>query len=163
MQVSRGTVLGLIVAIAAGGAVLWLWPREEPGVRAAVERRVVELGAAADRRDLGELLDGASERFRSQEGWDKQALEGVLLSRVLRGDWVRVFFVDLHVDERTPREAAFRVRLIFARSEAKELAQLSRESVFGAYAIEGTFAREDDGTWRVTRARHRTLGPGELF
>jgi hypothetical protein len=132
-------------------------------VHDAIERRVVEMTRAAERRELGAVLDAVSERFRSGEGWDKQEVKGVVAAQILRGQWVRIFTTDLSITEVSPTRGDFQARFIFGRSQADRLEDLVRESVLSAYLIEGTFEREADGEWRVVSARHRRLGPGELL
>jgi hypothetical protein len=163
MTVSRGHVLGLVLALLAAGAVLALWPQSEPGVKEAITRKVVRMTAAAERKDMAELMEGVSDSFRSGEGWNKQQLKGVLLGQVLRGSWVRVFVRDLQVTEVNPSRGDVQVKIIFGRSEAEQLEQLAQESVLSAYLIEGVFEKQEDGEWRVVQAKHRSLSPTELF
>ncbi len=163
MTLSRGQVLGVVLALLAAGAVLALWPREEPGVKEAITRKVVRMTAAAERKDMAELMEGVSDSFRSGEGWNKQQLKGVLLGQVLRGSWVRVFVRDLQVTEVNPSRGDVQVKIIFGRSEAEQLEQLAQESVLSAYLIEGVFEKQEDGEWRVVQAKHRSLSPTELF
>ena len=163
MSLPAGRVLGVVLALVAGGLVLALWPSKEPGVAEAIEGRVRELAQAAEDRDLGELTDGVSERFRSKEGWGKPEAKRVLAAQVLRGEWLSVFVADLDAQEESPTRGTFRAKLLFARSEAQSLEGLARESVTSAYLLEGAFEREADGTWRVVEVSHRRLGPTELF
>jgi hypothetical protein len=163
MRLTKAQVLGLVLALVAAGLVLWLWPQEEPDVRTAITRRVVKLTADAERKDLAELMDGVSERFRSAEGWGKQELKGVLLGQVLRGQWVRIFTTGLDITPVSQTRGDFQIKLIFGRSEADALEKLARDSVLSAYLIQGTFEREEDGEWRVVQASHRPLNPSDLF
>ncbi len=163
MTLSRGQVLGVVLALIAAGAVLALWPQQEPGVKDAITRRVLQMTEAAERKDMAELMDGVAESFRAEQGWDKQQLKGVLLGQVLRGQWVRVFTTNLDVTEVSPTQGDFQVKIIFGRSEAERVEDLSKETVLSAYLIEGTFEKEQDGEWRVVVARNRRLEPSELF
>jgi hypothetical protein len=163
MTLSRGQVLGVVLALIAAGAVLALWPQEEPGVKDAITRRVLQMSDAAERKDMADLMDGVAESFHSGEGWDKQQLKGVLLGQVLRGQWVRVFVKDLQVTEVGPSQGDVQVKLIFGRSEADTLENLARESVLSAYFIDARFEKQADGEWRVVSAKHRGMSPGELF
>ncbi len=163
MTLSRGRILGLGLALLAAGAVLAFWPQPEPGVTEAITRQVVRMTAAAERKDMAELMEGVSESFRSGEGWDKRQVKGVLLGQVLRGTWVRIFVRDLQITERSPSEGDFQLKIIFGRSEAGELEDLARDSMLSAYSILGTFQKEEDGEWRVVRAKHRSLRPSELL
>ena len=163
MTLTRGQVLGVVLALIAAGGVLALWPQKEPGTREAITRRVLQMGDAAERKDMSDLMDGVADSFRSGENWDKQQLKGVLLGQVLRGEWVRVFIKDLHVTELSPTQGDVQVKLIFGRSQAETLENLARESVLSAYRIDARFEKQQDGEWRVVSAKHRGLSPGELF
>ncbi|OJH39429.1 hypothetical protein [Cystobacter ferrugineus] len=163
MTLSRGQVLGVVLALIAAGAVLAFWPQQEPGVKDAITRRVLQMSDAAERKDMADLMDGVAESFRSEQGWDKQQLKSVLLGQVLRGQWVRVFVKDLHVTEVSPSQGDVQVKLIFGRSEADTLENLARDSVLSAYLIDARFDKQADGVWRVVGAKHRSLSPGELF
>lgn len=163
MTLSRGHVLGLLLALLAAGGVLALWPQEEPGVKEAITRKVVQMTDAAERKDMAELMEGVSESFQTGEGWDKRQVKGVLLGQVLRGNWVRIFVKDLHVTEVNPSRGDVQMKIIFGRSQTDELENLAQESVLSAYLIEGTFEKQDDGEWRIVLARHRSLSATELF
>ncbi|PTL80413.1 hypothetical protein [Vitiosangium sp. GDMCC 1.1324] len=163
MTLSRGHVLGVVLALLAAGGVLAFWPQEEPGVKEAITRKVVKMTDAAERKDMAELMAGVSDTFSSGEGWSKQDVKGVLLGQVLRGNWMRVFVRDLQVTEVNPSRGDVQVKIIFGRSEADQLEKLAQDSVLSAYLIEGTFEKQSDGEWRVVQAKHRPLSPTELF
>jgi hypothetical protein len=163
VTVTRSRVLGLGLALVAAFLVLLLWPREEPGVKDAVTRRIINMTRAAEEKDVGSVMEGVSERFKSTDGWGRQDVHRILAAQVLRGQWVRIFTTDIDVHEVSPTQGDFRARFIFGRSQAEELKDLARDSVLNAYAIEGTFEKESDGEWRVVRAKHRQLDPSELL
>jgi hypothetical protein len=163
MSLSRGHVLGLVLALLAAGAVLFFWPQEEPGVKEAITRKVIQMTEAAERKDMAELMEGVADNFQTGEGWNKQQVKGILLGQVLRGSWVRIFVKDLTVTEVNPSRGDVQMKIIFGRSEADQLETLAQESVLSAYLIEGTFEKQSDGEWRILQARHRTLSPTELF
>ncbi|HEX8824941.1 MAG TPA: hypothetical protein VF794_33805 [Archangium sp.] len=163
VTLSRGHVLGLALALLAAGAVLAFWPREEPGVKEAITRKVIQMTESAERKDMAELMEGVSDNFQTGEGWNKQQVKGVLLGQVLRGSWVRIFVKDLNVTEVNPSRGDVQMKIIFGRSEAEQLETLAQDSVLSAYMIEGTFEKQDDGEWRIVQARHRSLSPTELF
>jgi hypothetical protein len=163
MTVSGSRVVALLLALVAGGLVLAFWPRASPAVPEAIERQVVEMTRAAEHRELGTLMEAVSEHFRSEEGWDKQEVKGVVAAHILRGQWVRVFTTGLTITEVSSTRGDFQAKFIFGRSPADKVEELVRQSVLSAYLIEGTFEREEDGVWRVVRARHRPLSPSELL
>ncbi len=163
VTLSRSRVVGLALALLAGGLVLALWPREEPPVQEAITRKIIQMTRAAEKKDVGAVMEGVSERFKSSQGWSKEQVRGVLVAQVLRGQWVRIFYTGLDVTEVSPTQGDFSVKFIFARSEAREVEQLARESVINAWLVEGSFEKEQDGEWRVVTARNRQLDPSELF
>jgi hypothetical protein len=163
LTLSRSRVVALALALLAGGLVLALWPRAAPSVQEAITRKIIQMTRAAEQKDVGELMEGVSEHFKSGQGWSKEQVRGLLVAQVLRGQWVRIFHTDLEVTEVSPTRGDFTVKFIFARSEAQELEQLARESVINAWLVEGSFEKEQDGEWRVVVARNRQLDPSELF
>jgi hypothetical protein len=163
LTLSRSRVVGLALALLAGGLVLALWPRAELSVQEAITRKIIQMTRAAEQKDVGGLMEGVSEHFKSAQGWSKEQVRGLMVAQVLRGQWVRIFHTDLEVTEVSPTRGDFSVKFIFARSEAQELEQLARESVINAWLVEGSFEKEQDGEWRVVVARNRQLDPTELF
>ena len=163
MTLPRSRVIGLALALLAAGLVLFLWPDEEPSVEEAITRKIIAMTRSAEEKDVAEVMEGVSDRFKAGRGWGKDQVKGVLVAQVLRGQWVRIFHTGLEVTEVSPTRGDFSVKFIFARSEARELEQLARESVVDAWSVEGAFEKEPDGEWRVVEARDRRLDPTELF
>ncbi len=163
MNVTRSKVVGLVLALLAGGLVLVFWPRSEPPVQEAITRKIIEMTRAAEQKDVSGVMEGVSERFKSGQGWGKDQLKGVMVAQVLRGQWLRIFHTDLEVTEVSPTQGDFSVRFIFARSDAQQIEQLGQDAVLNAWLVEGTFEKEADGEWRVVRASHRPLDATELF
>ncbi|MBN1205202.1 MAG: hypothetical protein JXB05_09790 [Myxococcaceae bacterium] len=163
LTLSRSRVVGLGLALLVAGLVLALWPREELTVEEAISRKIIEMTRSAEEKDIAEVMEGVSERFKAGEGWGKEQLRGVLAAQVLRGQWVRIFFRDLTVTEVSPTQGEFTAKFLFGRSEAQLLEQLAQETVLSIWRVEGTFEKEQDGEWRVVVARHRRLNPQDLF
>ncbi|MFZ5471039.1 MAG: hypothetical protein ACOZIN_16555 [Myxococcota bacterium] len=155
MRVPSSRVLVGVVALAVAGAVLALWPRREPTPRELLERKVVQMTRAAEEKDLGEVMEHVSERFKSAEGLDKQGLRGILAGQLLRGGWVRVFVTDLAIAVTSDRHAALDATFIFARSDAKTLQELAKESVLSRYRVQSKVEKETDGQWRFVSARYQ--------
>ncbi len=162
VTLSRSRVVGVGLALLAGGLVLALWPREEPAVKEAITREIVSMTHAAQEKDVDGVMERVSERFRGAQNWDKQQVRGILALQVLRGQWVRVFTTNLEVTEVSPTRGDFRVKIIFGRSPGGKIEELSRDTVLSAYLIEGAFEKED-GKWRVVQARHQALSPTDLL
>ena len=166
VSLSRSKVLGVGLALLAAGGVLFFWPRQEPSVEEAITRVVVEMTRAAEEKDVGGVMEHVSERFRSDgggSGWGKKEVRGVLTGQVLRGQWVRVFMTNLEVHEVSPTQGDFQARFIFGRSQAEKVEDLAADSVLNAYLIEGVFETDEDGAWRVVRAKQRSISPADLL
>jgi hypothetical protein len=163
MQVSRARLIALALGLATAALVFLLWPRSEPSAEELIERQVLQMARAAEKREVGPILEHISERFRSQQGWGKQELKGVLAAHLLRGQWVRVFTVNTEVKLLGPDEARFSGQFVFGRSQAERPQDLPKGSEIRAYDIEGTLAREQDGEWRFVSAKHRVVDATDLF
>lgn len=163
MTLPSSRVIGVALALLAAGLVLWLWPTPELPVQEAITRKIIAMTRAAEEKDVAGVMEDVSERFKAGRGLGKDQVKGVLLAQVLRGQWVRIFHTGLEVTEVSPTRGDFTVRFIFARSEARDLDQLAKESVVDAWSVEGSFEKEQDGEWRVVEARDRRLDPTELF
>ncbi|QDE96511.1 hypothetical protein BHS05_12030 [Myxococcus xanthus] len=165
VNVTRSQVVGGVLALLAAGAVLYFWPRQQLTVEEAIRRQVVVMTRAAEGKDVGGVMEHVSERFRSngQGGWSKKDVRGILTAQVLRGQWVRVFVTNLEVREVSPSEGEFQARFIFGRSQAEKVEDLAADSVLNAYLIEGAFEKEEDGEWRVVRARPESISPADLL
>ena len=57
----------------------------------------------------------------------------------------------------------FTGKFIFARSEAKELKDLAKDSVMDAQQIDAKLEKEADGEWRFVTASHASVDPTSLF
>jgi hypothetical protein len=163
VTMSRSRLVGIVLALVAVAGVLALWPQPEPGVKEAITREIVSMTHAAQEKDVGDIMERVSERFQTDRGWKKQQLHGVLAGQVLRGQWVRVFTTNLEVTEVSPTQGDFSVKIIFGRSQGERVEELSRETILSAYLIEGAFEKEQDGQWRVVRARHQPLNATDLL
>lgn len=155
--------VGLLAVAVVGGLSVALWPDSEEDAEAEVRRLVVAMTAAAQKRQLAEVLAPVSDAFSGDAFPDKQAVKQVLTYHVLRGQWVRIFTTDLHVRRRSDDEVEVSAKFIFGRSDATELRNLSQESVLSTWGIEALAARESDGQWKFVWARHEELDPRSLF
>lgn len=156
-------ILWVLLALTVGAGVILLWPEEPLTPEEQVRRRIVQMSGAARERQVGEVMEGVSDSFRSDTGgWDKQALRSVLAGQLLRGQYLRVFTDVRDLDAIAPNRVEAEVNVYFARSEEVELEQLAAQSVVSAWKIRADFELEE-GAWRVTRASHQRLESLELF
>lgn len=163
MNVSRSRVIGVALALLVGAGVVLLWPREELTVEEIIKQKITAMTHSAQEKDVAAVMEGVSEGFKGGQGWKKEQVRGVLLSQVLRGQWVSIFTTDLSATEVSPTRGDFTVKFIFHRSKGTELEELTKESVLNAFEVQGAFEKEQDGEWRVVEARHRQVSPQELF
>ncbi len=160
---NRNRLIGLGLAIAAGALVLILWPRQPASVEDLITQKVMNMVRAAEDKALGDVMAEISEKFRSEEGWSKDEVKGVMAAQLFRGNWVRIFPTGLKVTVLSVDEAQMNGTFLFGRSNAKQLAELARDSVMSAYEIEAKAQREADGAWRFVWARHRPVDGSALL
>jgi hypothetical protein len=162
VTLSGRTVIGTVIALALGGAAWVLWPAGEESPKERIEREVTQMARAAEKRDLGFVMERISPRFRSSEGWGRDDLKGVLAAELLRGEWVRVFVADLDVTVDTPQRAHLKGKFLLGRSDAKTLKELAAQSQVQGYEIDGALELEG-GQWRFLSATHLPLDPSQFL
>jgi len=162
MRVQRST-LAAAAACAVAIAVYALWPKGDDSPEARIRQRVMEMADAAEQRKVGFIVDQLSERFRTKTGEGKEEVRGIILAQVLRGDFVRVFPLDLEVTLTGPRSADFSGKFVFARSAEKDVKQAAQRGEVTGYRIDGKLELEAGGEWRFVFADHRQLEAAELF
>lgn len=158
MSVSRNVLLVALALVAIALGAYLLLPRGERPVEEQIRIAVLQMRDAAQKRDLGALVEKIADDFRTDEGLDKQALKGVLAAQLLRGQWVRVFEVDVRISATSDSAGEVSGSWIFARSDAEDLRKLAAESVLGSYRIDARLERRGDD-WLVTWARYEQAAP----
>jgi hypothetical protein len=151
-----------------GGAILvvlalaLLWPRRV-SPEEQVRREVIEMVRQAEGRELGDFMDHVSTRFQGGHGMDRDGLKQTMAAMLLRDRWLRIFLIGVDVTPNSDGTMGVVAKVIFARSKTDELSKLAAESVFGAYEVTGTFAKEQDGSWRATTGHEREIDPKGLL
>jgi hypothetical protein len=163
MDITRGRIIAIVLAIATAGLVFVLWPRESVSPEELIKRKALQMARAAEEKDVGFIMDQVSEQFRGSDGLDKQTVKAVIAGRVLRGDWVRVFVVKQQAKLLSADEAEYSGRFVFGRADVKSVEELPRDSALNAYVIDARVKKEADGEWRFISATHRVADPSELF
>jgi hypothetical protein len=156
VTIDRSRLIGAILAVGVGVAVLLLWPRKQEDESDKIKAMVVEMARAAEEKDMGEVMAHISEKFRGPEGVNKQQMKGFLAAQVLQGTWMRVFALELEATVTTPTTASFKGKFVFGRAAAAKLEDLARESEVGRYLIEAELEKED-GDWKFVSARHTRI------
>lgn len=155
-------ILIVLAALGVGAAVILLWPREPIGPEEQVRRRIAQLTASAQERDLGKVNDAVSRSFRTSEGQDRDDVRRLVAAQLLRGQYLKIFTDVKDLTAQSPQEVLAVLNLYFASAEAADVSTLAAESVISGWRLEVTFTLEDDD-WMATSATWRRLSPGELF
>lgn len=155
-------ILIVLLALGVGATVILLWPTEPLSPSEQVRRRIVQLSAAAQARELGDVNDAISRSFRSPQGQDRDDVRRIIAAHLLRGQYLKVFTDVKGLTERSDEEVLAELNAYFARAEVDDVKTLARDSVMSAWRLEVTF-RLEDGEWMATSAEWRRLSPGELF
>jgi len=162
MTLSRSKLLTALFVAAAAAVVVLLWPKDaQTSAEELIRQKVIKMARAAEKRDLGYVMDQVSERF-TFEGGGKRDLHQLLAAQVLRGNWLRVFVVDLAATATSPTTATFSGKFIFGRSKATTLKELTKESEVSSYLIETKLEKERDD-WKFISARYRPIDPAEFL
>lgn len=160
---TRGRLLAAVIAVAAAGLTYALVSGKELPAEEVIRRKAIAMADAAEKKDVGFIMKQVSERFRADSGLSRDEVKGFLAAQLLRGEWVRVFTANVEVTLTSASTADFRGTYVLARSQAKLLKDLARESVVGSYEITGKVERESDGEWRFVSAGWKEADPGSLL
>lgn len=109
-------LVGALLALAVGFAVLKLWPRAaqtpEDEIRALVARCV----EAAERKDVAGFAEALTDDFRGPSGASKQEVKQLLLGQLMRSpEQVAVLTQDLEVTVDSAITARLKGTFVFAR------------------------------------------------
>ena len=102
MKLTRSHLLAVVLAVVVAGATYILTHRPPPEPAELVRRKVVQMAAAAEKKDVAFIMDQVSTRFRSEEGWSRDELKAYLVGQLLRGEWIRVFTTDIQTSTLSP-------------------------------------------------------------
>jgi len=162
MTISRSKLLTVLFVAAAAAVVVLLWPKgSQTSSEELIRQKVIKMARATEQKDLGYVMDQVSDRF-DFEGGGKRDLHQFLAAQVLRGNWLRVFVVDVGVTMTSPTAATFSGKFIFGRSKATTLKELAKQSEVSSYLIEAKLEKERDD-WKFITARHRPIDPAEFL
>ncbi len=162
MTLSRSKLLALLFVAAAAIVAMLVGSKGSPAsAEELIRQKAIKMARAAEQKDLGYIMDQVSERF-GFEGGGKHELHQLLAGQMLRGNWLRVFVVDVTVTPTSPTTATFSGKFIFGRSKATTLKELAKESELSSYAIEAKLEKERDN-WKFVSAKHRSIDPTEFL
>jgi len=163
MTLSRSKLFAALVVALAAAVVVLLWPKgSQASSEELIRQKVIKMARAAEKKDVSYIMEQISERFTFDEGGSKRDLHQLLVAELMRGNWLRVFAVDLAVTVTSPSTASFSGKFIFGRSNAATLKELAKESELSSYAIEAKLEKERDD-WKFVSAKHRSIDPAEFL
>ncbi|HKD40671.1 MAG TPA: hypothetical protein VKB87_10330 [Myxococcaceae bacterium] len=163
MTLSRSKLFAVLVVALAAAVVVLLWPKgSQASSEELIRQKVIKMARAAEKKDVSYIMEQISERFTFDEGGSKRDLHQLLVAELMRGNWLRVFAVDLAVTVTSPSTASFSGKFIFGRSNAATLKELAKESELSSYAIEAKLEKERDD-WKFVSAKHRSIDPAEFL
>ena len=163
MTLSRSKLFAVLVVALAAAVVVLLWPKgSQASSEELIRQKVIKMARAAEKKDVSYIMEQISERFTFDEGGSKRDLHQLLVAQLMRGNWLRVFAVDLAVTVTSPSTASFSGKFIFGRSNAVTLKELAKESELSSYAIEAKLEKERDD-WKFVSAKHRPIDPAEFL
>ena len=163
MTLSRSKLFAVLVVALAAAVVVLLWPKgSQASSEELIRQKVIKMARAAEKKDVSYIMEQISERFTFDEGGCKRDLHQLLVAQLMRGNWLRVFAVDLAVTVTSPSTASFSGKFIFGRSNAATLKELAKESELSSYAIEAKLEKERDD-WKFVSAKHRPIDPAEFL
>jgi len=163
MTLSRSKLFAALVVAVAAAVVVLLWPKgSQASSEELIRQKVIKMARAAEKKDVSYIMEQISERFTFDEGGSKRDLHQLLVAQLMRGNWLRVFAVDLAVTVTSPSTASFSGKFIFGRSNAATLKELAKESELSSYAIEAKLEKERDD-WKFLSAKHRPIDPAEFL
>jgi len=163
MTLSRSKLFAALVVALAAAVVVLLWPKgSQASSEELIRQKVIKMARAAEKKDVSSIMEQISERFTFDEGGSKRDLHQLLVAQLMRGNWLRVFAVDLAVTVTSPSTASFSGKFIFGRSNAATLKELAKESELSSYAIEAKLEKERDD-WKFVSAKHRPIDPAEFL
>ncbi len=147
---STRTVLGVALAGGIAAVILWFALGEAPQTpEAQVRTALEEIVDGAQAKDLAAILDRISDRFVGQGRYHRDDLKGLLFAQLRRGRWNRILLTDTEVTVHGEDSADVRTFALLARGEGIVPSEAD------GYSFDLSFAREDDGAWRVVRAEWR--------
>ncbi len=153
------------VAVVLGGAALAyvLLLKPPPPPETLIRQKVVQMVRSAERKELGDVIEQISPSFRTSDGLNRDELRGFLAGQLFRGQWVRIFLVEMDVQVKSATSAELSAKFIFGRSDAKELKDLAKESVMSSYQIDARAERESDGEWRFVWASYQPIDASQFL
>lgn len=149
---SRRT-LGIVLALLAGGAVLFFWPKKPLDDEAQIRALFAACVQAAEDRKLDVISEAMAPEFKAH-GANKDEVRQMLAFQLLRDkETTAVLNPSLDVTLELPN-ASVSSELVFARTKPKSAAEVAPQSVVAAYHLDAKLEKRD-GKWLFVSAEYR--------
>ncbi len=152
-----GAVKNQILAVVALVALVWwAWPKGKSlPPEQAVEAAIDEMITAVDEGDPKALILRLSDRFDGQ-GHNRQEAKGMIVMRLQRRGWSRIFVIDREVTATTAAAVHASLTVVMARGQNVDSIEDLLPQNAGAYRFSLNWELEDD-TWRVVTAEWKRV------
>jgi hypothetical protein len=138
-----------VLALAAAGAVFYLWPRAPKDPEEQIRKLVADSVAGVEKHDLSPLSTALAPDFRGPQGASGQEVKQLIAGQVLRDSTtVAVFNPSLDVTFRNAGAADINGLFVFSRSK-----ELTADSATAVYRVSAA-VEQRDGEWRFTSASY---------
>lgn len=149
--------IAIVLALAAAGAVLYLWPRAAKNPEDQIRALVAECVELANEKAVGDLMDHVAEEFVGPQGSRKQDVKQTLTFQLLRNQEVAVILnPTLNVELKGETTAAFTGYFVFARTKVQTAEELNPAGVAAVYKIDADLERKD-GRWTIIGAQYQRV------
>lgn len=152
---TRNRVIAVAVALVVAVVVFLLWPAKQTRPEDIIKQKVIQMARAAEKKDLGAIMDNVSDAFSAPQLGGKDQLKGILFVQVMQGTWVRVWPIDTEVTVTAPDAAQMTGKFVLGRSAEAKVENLGKDPTLDVREISATWKKESDGEWRVVSAAHK--------
>lgn len=123
-----------------------------------VRALIVDAEQAVEKKEIANVRDYVSARYRDDEQRDRRAIEGILRLYLLRHESINLY---TRIESIIPTQADHAEAVVYVAMAARPIKRVDELSSYNAtlYRFELGFAQEQD-QWRVVRAAWR---PAELI
>jgi hypothetical protein len=153
----------LLLVVGVVGVIGFVWWSRQPTLppEKAVAARIQDGLAAAERRDVGAVMDLISDRFESKR-FDRQQLRSILFLRMQQGAWSKVLVVSQEVTAESDTRVEASLDAVLARGGNVETIEDVVPDAAGAWHFDMTWELED-GDWRIVSADYDRLRLRDLM
>lgn len=144
-------LIGVLLAVAVGAAVLFMWPKEKRTPEEEIRDLVARCLQAAEKKDVAALGDALADEFKGPSGTSKSEVKQLILGHLFRNpNPLVVLNPSLAVTVDNPESGSFKGTFIFARGPGGEAGDGASR-----YEIEARVEKRGDDWVIVTASWNR--------